>query len=99
MEQWPTQVTCDQPGGMSNLPCEAMAHSHKYPIGAKLVYLPPYSPDFNPIEECFSFMKAWLLRHEREAVNPDVHPWLIHWASLAVTADDVAGWFGNCGYL
>ncbi len=24
MEQWPTQVTCNQPGGMSNLPCEAM---------------------------------------------------------------------------
>jgi hypothetical protein len=68
-------------------------------IGAKLIYLPPYSPDFNPIEECFSFMKAWLLRHEREAVNPNVHPWLIHRASLAVTADDVAGWFGNCGYL
>jgi len=29
MEQWPTQVTCNHPGGTSNLPCEAMAHSHK----------------------------------------------------------------------
>ena len=28
--------------------------------GARLVYLPPYSPDFNPIEEAFSAMKAWL---------------------------------------
>jgi hypothetical protein len=68
-------------------------------IGAKLVYLPPYSPDFNLIEECFSFMKAWLQRHEREAINPDVRPWLIHQALLAVTVDDVEGWFGNCGYI
>ena len=30
MEQWPTQVTCNQPGGTSNLPCKAMAHSHKF---------------------------------------------------------------------
>src|SRR6266436_1403660 len=29
MEQWPTQVTCNQPEGTSNLPCEAMAHSNK----------------------------------------------------------------------
>jgi transposase len=28
--------------------------------GVKLIYLPPYSPDFNPIEETFSFIKAWL---------------------------------------
>ncbi len=33
MEQWPTQVTCNQPGGTSNLPCEAMAHSHKFGVG------------------------------------------------------------------
>jgi len=29
MEQWAMQVTCNQPGGTSNLPCKAMAHSHK----------------------------------------------------------------------
>jgi len=28
--------------------------------GVKLMYLLPYSPDFNPIEECFSFMKAYI---------------------------------------
>lgn len=28
--------------------------------GARLIYLPPYSPDFNPIEEAFSAIKAWL---------------------------------------
>ena len=29
----------------------------------KLVYLPPYSPDLNPIEECFSELKAFVRRH------------------------------------
>jgi transposase len=28
--------------------------------GFRLLYLPPYSPDFNPIEEGFSAMKAWI---------------------------------------
>jgi len=34
-------------------------------IGARLIYLPPYSPDFNPIEEAFSSIKATLQRNER----------------------------------
>jgi hypothetical protein len=68
-------------------------------LGAKLIYLPPYSPDMNPTEETFSFMKAWLQRHEKEAVNPQVRSWLIHQALLAVTTEDAEGWFGNCGYL
>jgi|SRR5882762_7888780 len=45
--------------------------------GAKLIYLPPYSPDFNPIEQAFHSVKAWLQRHEAEAVLPEAHPWLI----------------------
>jgi hypothetical protein len=35
--------------------------------GMRLVYLPAYSPDFNPIEEGFSAMKAWI-RRNREYV-------------------------------
>jgi transposase len=34
--------------------------------GVKLIYLPPYSPDFNPIEELFSVLKAHIKRHWRE---------------------------------
>ena len=33
-------------------------------FGVLLIYLPPYSPDFNPIEELFSVIKAWLKRHQ-----------------------------------
>ena len=31
--------------------------------------MPPYSPDYNPIEEGFSTMKKWMQRHRAEAVN------------------------------
>lgn len=31
--------------------------------GVKLIYLPPYSLDFNPIEEFFSKLKAFIRRH------------------------------------
>src|ERR1700761_9350378 len=37
--------------------------------GMHLVYLPPYSPDFNPIEEGFSAMKAWLRRNRDFALG------------------------------
>jgi transposase len=66
--------------------------------GAKLIYLPPYSPDFNPIEQSFHTIKAWLRRHEAEAVNPNVRPWLIHQASSSITPEMAQGWIENCGY-
>jgi transposase len=34
-------------------------------VGARLLYLPPYSPDFNPIEQAFAKLK-WLLRSAAE---------------------------------
>jgi transposase len=67
-------------------------------VGAKLIYLPPYSPDYNPIEQAFSSIKAWLRRHEDQAVLAEERPWLIHEAIDAVTADDARGWISNCGY-
>lgn len=38
-----------------------------YAIGIELVKLPPYSPDFNPIELSFSSLKLWIRRNYREA--------------------------------
>ena len=67
-------------------------------LGAKLIYLPPYSPDFNPIEQAFHSMKAWLRQHEVEAINPQVRPWLIHQATMSITTHDVEGWIINLGY-
>ena len=36
-------------------------------VGALLIFLPPYSPDFNPIEEAFSKVKGALRKMDREA--------------------------------
>jgi transposase len=36
--------------------------------GVELVFLPPYSPDFNPIEESFAELKAWI-KKERETLE------------------------------
>ncbi|KAG8720473.1 hypothetical protein FRC09_009522 [Ceratobasidium sp. 395] len=67
--------------------------------GAKLCYLPPYSPDMNPIEQAFSSMKAWLKRNTPPLfVDPDSRPWLIHQALMAITPDDACGWIENSGY-
>ncbi len=64
--------------------------------GCELVYLPPYSPDFNPIEQAFSKLKGLLRRAEartREALIEAMGA-----ALSAVSAQDALGFFGNCGY-
>ncbi|QRV90661.1 DDE superfamily endonuclease [Ceratobasidium sp. AG-Ba] len=68
--------------------------------GAKLCFLPPYSPDLNPIEQAFSAMKAHLRHQERRArfLGADARVWLIHEALLSISPDDAAGWIENCGY-
>ena len=38
-------------------------------VGAKLLYLPPYSPDFNPIENAFSKLKALLRKAAERTVD------------------------------
>lgn len=52
---------------MDNLPAHKAAGVRNTieVVGARLLYLPPYSPDFNPIENVFSKLKA-LLRQGRE---------------------------------
>jgi transposase len=65
--------------------------------GAHLWYLPPYSPDLNPIEEAFSKVKA-SLRTAAPRTLAD-HSTAI-WAALrTITPQDAAGWFAHAGYL
>ena len=64
--------------------------------GAELVYLPAYSPDFNPIEEAFSKVKELLRRagaRTREALLEAMGV-----ALKAVTSRDALGFFKHCGY-
>jgi len=64
--------------------------------GAQLWYLPPYSPDLNPIEEAFSKVKTCLRRAEPRTL--DQHSTAI-WAALrTITPQDAAGWFAHAGY-
>ncbi len=64
--------------------------------GAALVFLPAYSPDFSPIEEAFSKLKALLRKagaRTREALFEAIGR-----ALRAVSAADARGWFAHCGY-
>lgn len=72
--------------------------------GARLLYLPPYSPDFNPIELAFSTIKAWLRtnrdRMNREMELEDGMVYNVFWEAVhAVTAEHAKGWFKHCGYI
>ena len=60
-----------------------------------LLFLPPYSPDFTPIEQAFSKLKAILRRlgaRTREAL-----PEAVRLALDAITRDDAAAWFAHAG--
>jgi transposase len=64
--------------------------------GCQLLWLPPYSPDFSPIEEAFSKLKTGLRRtgaRTREALDAAISAGL-----PAITAADSTGWFAHCGY-
>lgn len=64
--------------------------------GAHVLFLPPYSPDLNPIECCWSKVKAFLKKFEALTVaSLDA---AIARAIELVTPDDARGWFTHCGY-
>ena len=65
--------------------------------GCELLYLPPYSPDFSPIEEAFSKIKA-MLKKARACTRSSLVE-AIAAALSAVTHEDARGFFGHCGYL
>lgn len=64
--------------------------------GCKVLFLPGYSPDLNPIELAFSKLKAFVGRLEartREALDDAIAA-----ALKTVTLQDVIGWFNHAGY-
>lgn len=64
--------------------------------GAELLYLPPYSPDFNPIEKCWSKIKEYLRAAKARLL--DTLEQAISSAMDTITAHDAAAWFHWCGY-
>ena len=78
--------------------------SHKHPAvrgrieaaGATLRFLPPYSPDFNPIEKAFSRLKALLRKIGERTVSG-------LWSLIGKLVDifqpaECANYFSSCGY-
>lgn len=64
--------------------------------GARLLFLPPYSPDFAPIEQAWSKLKTALrtamagTRHALEQALDHAITW--------ITSQDAQNWFDHCGY-
>lgn len=64
--------------------------------GARLEFLPPYSSDLNPIEQCWAKVKE-ALRAAKARTWDDLINAMCK-ALRAVTADDAKAWFIHCGY-
>jgi transposase len=64
--------------------------------GAKVIYLPPYSPDWNPIELCWSKLKSAIRGIEartRESLEKAIGKVI-----KTISESDALGWFAHCGY-
>jgi transposase len=64
--------------------------------GARVIWLPPYSPDFSPIEQCWSKIKT-LLRAAKARTREELEEALALAIKL-ITKADIRGWFKHCGY-
>ena len=64
--------------------------------GAGVLFLPAYSPDLNPIENCWSKVKA-RLRSLKPRTLPALFDALVE-AFSSITRQDTLGWFRHCGY-
>lgn len=64
--------------------------------GARVLWLPPYSPDYSPIENCWSKIKTYL-RGAKARTQDELNKALAQAIKL-VTKADICGWFKHCGY-
>jgi transposase len=83
---------------MDNLPAHKVAGVRERieAAGAILLYLPPYSPDFNPIEQAFAKLKALLRKAAARSIDA-------LWAKIGellelFTSNECANYFRNAGY-
>ena len=65
--------------------------------GARLEYLPPYSPDLNPIEQCWSKVKTFL--RKKKARTRRALMAAIKKAFSTITESDARAWFEHSGYV
>lgn len=65
-------------------------------VEAKVIYLPAYSPDFNPIEMMWSKIKSLLRKWKARSI--DLLDKAIKEAFELITVNDISGWFSKAGY-
>ncbi len=97
------QVLCPtlQPGDvlvMDNLSVHKIAGIRELieACGAQVLYLPPYSPDLNPIEQAWSKFKQFL--RSAKARTAHALDQAVTEALKTITPDNAAAWFRHCGY-
>jgi len=64
--------------------------------GARLVFLPPYSPDLSPIKPCWPKLKS--VSRAAQALTREALDAAIQKALTAVRPSDARSWFHHCGY-
>lgn len=75
--------------------------THPLNLGVRVEYLPPYSPNLNPIEECFSKIKHFLRRHcdYYSQTTGDGILFDMFEVTEIITPTDAAGYFWHAGYI
>jgi transposase len=84
---------------LDNVPTHKMAAIEEAitAVKATVKFLPPSSPDFSPIEQCWSKVKTFL-RRAAARTRQDLDAALSQ-ALATITRDDIEGWFAHCGYV
>jgi transposase len=75
-------------------------YSYSVYVGVRLEYLPPYSPDLNPIEEAFSKIKAFIRRNQdcfTDEIDAIIYDMYI--AMDIITDSDAIGYIMHAGYF
>jgi hypothetical protein len=68
-------------------------------LGVRIIFLPPYSPDLNPIEEAISKIKAWICRNYDLFSPGDGILFDVQVAMDVITPEDAEGYFFHGGYF
>ena len=68
-------------------------------IGARLVFLPPYSPDLMPLEDVFSKVKATLKASDNVYLSTQTPSLIVKVAFSTVTQEDCLGYIRHAGYI
>lgn len=91
-------LAAEEVGGMDNLSVHKVAGVREAieAKGAKRLYLSPYSPDFSPIDRCWSKIKAVL--RAAKARTRDALDEALTAALAMVIPQDARNWFSHCGY-